>query len=105
MDWKVQRDISQKIKEAAKSHDSVAAAKGLEEGVKASLESIGQAVDGYTNYTVPCVLAALKIVEKAITKMHARPEDVRIAEMLSMDVNFNCSAISIPYRSDVDNDD
>lgn len=105
MDWKVQRDISQKIKEAAKSRDSVAVAEGLEEGVKACLESIGQAVDGYTNYTVPCVLAALKIVEKAITKMHARPKDVRMAEILTMVGDVTCSAISIPYRSDADGDD
>lgn len=96
MDWNVQRSISEKIKEAVENGDSEAIAKEVEEGVKKYLESVRLAVDGYTNYTLPCVLAALKIVEKSIEKMHARPEDIRIAEILSMDYNYTCGAITFP---------
>ena len=97
MDLSIQRSISDKIEKAIKSGESKALAEAFAEGIKIFSESVRQAVDGYTDYTLPCILAALMINEKAIIKLSARPEDIRMAEFLSRDDHFTCSAIGVPY--------
>ncbi len=100
MDLNVQRNISEKIIKAAKSGDKETIIGEYEECTKIYLQSVKQAINGCTNVTIPCALAALKIVEKSIIKLSASPNDMLIAEFLSEDCNFTCSAISFAYSEE-----
>lgn len=80
MDLNTQRNISEKIKEAVKSGDSKAIAEEIGKCTEMYVESVSQAITGFTNYTTSSALAALKIVEKSIIKLFASPADIQIAE-------------------------
>lgn len=106
MDWNVRQEISVKIMKAVEKNDSAAIVAALVEGTKICLENVEQAINGCcTNFTLPCVLAALMIVEKTIIKTHARPEDVKLAETLAADCNVEYSVITFPIAGSTGNDE
>lgn len=96
MNWEYQRDISKKIKEAIEGGKTEAAAEKYIEVTRDYLESIGAAIGGYSSLTVPCVLAALKMVEEAVTKTHARLRDMELANILARSGAFGVSTVSFP---------
>lgn len=85
MDLNTQRNVSEKIKEAVKSGDPKAVAEEIGKCTEIYVESVSQAITGFTNYTTSSALAALKIVEKSIIKLFASPADIQIAEVFSKD--------------------